>query len=151
MKRRSILLILLSLILTSCLHSAGYLEYVKHRDYVLSSEVYPEPVKAKLKSYPTSGRAGAWWRIGIHDPDALARRVRYVREHPEAAERTLLDVMEGLARIGMSKEEALASWGEPERINRDIHAWGTSEQWVYGSGSYLYFDDGHLSHIQTSR
>ncbi|MCP5231744.1 MAG: hypothetical protein H6948_06550 [Zoogloeaceae bacterium] len=52
--------------------------------------------------------------------------------------------------IGMSQEEVLqSSWGRPERSNRSIYSFGTREQWVYGGGNYLYFEDGMLTSIQT--
>ncbi len=51
--------------------------------------------------------------------------------------------------IGMTREEAIASsWGKPEHINTTIRASGRHEQWVYGSGNYLYFEDGKLTSIQ---
>ena len=51
-------------------------------------------------------------------------------------------------RIGMSKQECKLSWGEPVDINISLGKWGKHEQWVYGSNSYLYFDNGILSSIQ---
>lgn len=51
--------------------------------------------------------------------------------------------------IGMSKEDVIASsWGHPESVNKTSTAYGTNEQWVYSSGSYLYFDDGKLTAVQ---
>jgi hypothetical protein len=50
-------------------------------------------------------------------------------------------------RIGMNKEQAKLSWGEPEKINRTIMKTRISEQWIY-SESYLYFDNGILTSIQ---
>lgn len=56
--------------------------------------------------------------------------------------------MEGV-NIGMTKEDVLASsWGKPNEINRTINQYGTREQWCYGNGNYLYFDDGILTSIQ---
>lgn len=56
---------------------------------------------------------------------------------------------QGSVYIGMSRDEAIyCGWGEPERVNRTIRASGTSEQWVYGVGTYLYFDNGRLTAIQ---
>jgi hypothetical protein len=53
------------------------------------------------------------------------------------------------ASIGMSKDEAIASsWGRPESVNRTTNAYGTREQWVYGGGNYLYFENGVLTSIQ---
>ncbi len=51
-------------------------------------------------------------------------------------------------RIGMTKEMCEDSWGKPESINRTTNTYGTSEQWVYDGGNYLYFDNGKLSSIQ---
>lgn len=51
-------------------------------------------------------------------------------------------------RIGMTKEMCEDSWGKPESINRTTNTYGTSEQWVYGGGNYLYFDNGKLTSIQ---
>lgn len=51
--------------------------------------------------------------------------------------------------IGMSAERVLlSSWGKPEKINRTTNKFGESEQWVYGSGNYLYFRNGVLDSIQ---
>ncbi|WP_291990629.1 hypothetical protein [Candidatus Accumulibacter sp. ACC007] len=51
--------------------------------------------------------------------------------------------------LGMSEEDAIASsWGKPRHINRTQTSYGTSEQWVYGNGNYLYFTDGKLTRIQ---
>lgn len=51
--------------------------------------------------------------------------------------------------LGMSPEDVIASsWGKPSRVNRTLNAFGTSEQWVYGLRSYLYFENGVLTSIQ---
>lgn len=51
--------------------------------------------------------------------------------------------------IGMTKEDVLASsWGKPIRINTTTNKWGVSEQWVYGGGNYLYFQNGILESIR---
>ena len=51
-------------------------------------------------------------------------------------------------RIGYTKDQCRFAWGAPERINRTTNRYGVSEQWCYGSGNYLYFDDGILTTIQ---
>lgn len=51
--------------------------------------------------------------------------------------------------IGMTKKEAENStWGKPKKINTTVTSYSTHEQWVYGNGRYLYFDDGILTSIQ---
>jgi hypothetical protein len=54
---------------------------------------------------------------------------------------------------GMTTEQAQAAWGKPYKINSTNYGNHTREQWVmheYGS-SYLYFEDGILTTIQTSK
>jgi hypothetical protein len=55
----------------------------------------------------------------------------------------------GGVRIGMSMKQVRASnWGVPESVNRTTTGNGVDEQWVYGTGSYLYFRNGKLTAIQ---
>jgi hypothetical protein len=53
-------------------------------------------------------------------------------------------------RIGMTPDDVIhrSSWGKPRSINRTTNRYGVSEQWVYGYGDYLYFENGKLSTIQ---
>lgn len=53
-------------------------------------------------------------------------------------------------RIGMTPEMVRMAWGNPRSVNETINAMGKHEQWVYRS-SYVYFDDGVVTSIQTSR
>jgi hypothetical protein len=58
---------------------------------------------------------------------------------------------EGGVSIGMSEAKVLAScWGKPRKKNITEGVGGRHEQWVYGN-NYLYFEDGILTSIQTSR
>jgi len=52
-------------------------------------------------------------------------------------------------QIGMSEDEVLAScWGKP-KARRTIGVEGLMrDQWVYGDGRYLYFDNGRLFAIE---
>lgn len=54
------------------------------------------------------------------------------------------------ARIGMTMNQVLnkTSWGEPQSVNRTTTRYGVREQWVYGNGNYLYFENGKLTAIQ---
>lgn len=54
--------------------------------------------------------------------------------------------------VGMPMCAAIASWGQPQRINSTQSTSGRREQWVYDIGNYLYFgDDQTVTSIQTSR
>lgn len=55
---------------------------------------------------------------------------------------------DGIVRIGFTKQMCVDSWGEPQSINRTTSKYGVNEQWIYGIGNYLYFDDGILTTIQ---
>ena len=57
-------------------------------------------------------------------------------------------IADGKVILGMNKEMCTAAWGSPIDINRTIVRGLTSEQWVYGWGTYLYFDNGVLRAIQ---
>ncbi|RTE06771.1 hypothetical protein [Paenibacillus whitsoniae] len=55
--------------------------------------------------------------------------------------------------VGMSRSEAVLSWGKPDDMNKWTSGLGTTEQWVYRSGSlfnaqYIYFTNGVLTSIQ---
>ena len=51
--------------------------------------------------------------------------------------------------VGMTPEDVIASsWGKAESINRTTYANSVREQWVYGIGNYLYFENGKLTAIQ---
>jgi hypothetical protein len=43
---------------------------------------------------------------------------------------------------------ATTGWGYPRDINKTTTASGVREQWVYGDGKYLYFENGILTAIQ---
>jgi hypothetical protein len=52
-------------------------------------------------------------------------------------------------RIGMSEEEVLAScWGKPRSRRRTGVEGLMRDQWSYGDGRYLYFDNGRLLAIE---
>lgn len=57
-------------------------------------------------------------------------------------------IADGKVLLGMNKEMCIAAWGNPINRNRTMISGLTSEQWVYGWGSYLYFDNGKLTAIQ---
>lgn len=56
-------------------------------------------------------------------------------------------IFEKKVRVGITKNVAIASWGEPSEIHKTILKGYVSEQWVY-DGSYLYFTNGILTGIQ---
>ena len=53
-------------------------------------------------------------------------------------------------KIGMTSKQVIndTKWGKPDEINRTTTQYQVSEQWVYGNGNYLYFENGVLTTIQ---
>ena len=45
---------------------------------------------------------------------------------------------------GMTDEMVMESWGEPDRVDQNIEAWGTFTQWYYGDVTF-FFKDGKLT------
>lgn len=56
-------------------------------------------------------------------------------------------IVEGRVKLGFTKKMCEESWGIPSKINKSTGSWGVQEQWVYGSGCYLYFENGKLTSI----
>lgn len=57
-------------------------------------------------------------------------------------------IIEKKVKIGMSSTMCLESWGEPISKNKTILNGIETEQWIYKTNSYLYFDNGILTAIQ---
>lgn len=57
-------------------------------------------------------------------------------------------IIEKKVKIGMSNTICLESWGEPDSKNKTILNGTQTEQWVYNTKSYLYFENGILTAIQ---
>lgn len=83
---------------------------------------------------------------------AQARREAFVAAHTDLNEETRKAILAGKVFVGMTEEQALASWGAPSKKNRTILASGVREQWVYSYGyqslGYLYVENGKLAAIQ---
>lgn len=87
-------------------------------------------------------------RIRTQKERAEARRKRIEKMNlPENIENA---VAEHKIMLGMTKEQVIMAWGEPDDINKTVTTKGTREQWVYGDWShskpkFLYFDNGILT------
>jgi hypothetical protein len=53
-------------------------------------------------------------------------------------------ILEGKIWIGMTEQMLLESWGKPEDINSTVTRYGTSKQFVYGLGRYVYVENGKV-------
>lgn len=70
-----------------------------------------------------------------------------VNKNPSWSQEIKNKILDGKISIGMTKEQAIVSWGNPKDINRTVVGSGVHEQWVYGS-QFLYFDNGILTSFQ---
>lgn len=54
-------------------------------------------------------------------------------------------------KVGMTKSEVeRCAWGYPDKKNISTYSWGTSEQWVYRSRGYVYFENGVVTSVSTT-
>ncbi len=93
-------------------------------------------------------KAGDMYYYALYSRSTL-RRVEYCFKNRASlnSEKTSL-ILDGIIRIGMNKEEVVASWGQPKDINRTVTSLSGHEQWVYDDNDYLYFEDGILTSWQ---
>jgi len=55
----------------------------------------------------------------------------------------------GTVAIGMLAQDVRdCGWGNPSGVNRTTTAAGTTEQWVFRGGNYLYLENGKVTVIQ---
>ena len=81
------------------------------------------------------------------DPKARRETIREAIEaHPDWSDQTLADVVCGVVRLGMTKDQVRAARGGPDRVRRTGTSDGLTELWVYDDwlDTYLYFHDGVL-------
>lgn len=84
-------------------------------------------------------------RIAQLDREEREYKSSLIKKYGQANARLILN---GEVRIGFSKAMCNEAWGEPDYINRTTSAYRNWEQWVYGIGSYLYFEGDKLVVIQ---
>jgi hypothetical protein len=79
------------------------------------------------------------------------RRRNFIQENADISEVFKEYILEGTVSIGMTTEMVIASWGEPDDINRTVTVGSVSEQWIYGeipNAIFIYFTDGVMTAFQ---
>jgi len=110
----------------------------------------------KVKTWDDDKIHGTLASVFNSHPDSVFQqgkailRQEMVNRHPEWRDDIKNNILEGSLSIGMTREQALASWGSPYDINRTVTGNSVNEQWVYGTygSAYLYFDNDKLTTIQ---
>ncbi len=81
---------------------------------------------------------------------AQDRRTQYVQSHNTLPQWKVEHITQGLINVGMTKEEVIASWGNPRIYEGSIsHYNNGSDEFIYYNGQYpyeymLHFIDGKL-------
>ncbi len=88
-----------------------------------------------------------------HDAEV---RAQTKRDNEEAAQRAMeyrfnQAISKRQVLVGMTFEQVKLAWGKPERINTSGGRGIDHEQWVYGMGTYLYFENGKLTSWQNTK
>ena len=118
-----------------------------------------EPIRLILKSESgdegyldvnISGTNGSKMLVGFGHIDKHLSRVDPKKAYPWP--KPIWDtIQDEKVALGMTKEQVKMSWGEPKSIAQTVTAAGKSEQWVFGSGAYVYFTGGVVSGIQNEK
>lgn len=81
------------------------------------------------------------------DVRALLRRLKYIVDNRTLPTKVKVKILKGIIWIGMTREQAEASWGYLEVLNRSVGSWGTHEQCKWAE-FYIYFEEGILTSWQ---
>ena len=54
-------------------------------------------------------------------------------------------ISQGLLQIGFSTIELICAWGQPQYVNKTVTKYSVTEQFVYGSGTYVYLENGKVN------
>ena len=94
--------------------------------------------------------------LEINQPGFKEKQEQYSKEQDAYVNRVLEEraalAKKPSARIGMTAKQVRnnTNWGKPDKVNETLDSRGSFQQWVYGD-EYLYFKNGKLVSIQTSR
>lgn len=122
----------------------------------ISAQAFEQNYKPPKVTYEWKDPATGARKSSDKPPADAVYRVIF-EETPKPANRDRHYVMSSErlpVRVGMTADNALEAWGQPDTINRTIFSSGTREQWVYGlhgapgTQEYIYLDNGIVTAIQ---
>jgi hypothetical protein len=86
------------------------------------------------------------------------QKIQQAKQRSAAAEERAGQITEAIKNkqliVGMTYDNAIASWGNPGRRNVSGGAGGDREQWIYGdigAATYVYFQGGRLTSWQQNQ
>lgn len=115
----------------------------------------PSPVPAEAdKDYKAKEAAAA-----AANKEADAKEAAFLKtaagkiwqKHKEWGRETCETIAKRQTIVGMTAEQVRLAWGKPDHVNSTITGNHRSEQWVYGSNQYVYFEDGIMTSLQQSK
>lgn len=133
----------------------GKIYYSKYKQDNLAvlSKVHLREIQVNALGYFTATFSDGENEVTEHFTDTkdleTCLKEKYFISLPKWGNKVLTAIRNNKVLIGMTKEQIVASWGNPEDINRTVGRWVTHEQWVYGEGGpYLYIENGKLASFQ---
>jgi hypothetical protein len=91
-------------------------------------------------------------RIESENLVELSGKAKQIKtDHPSWTNVQCNDIADKRVWVGMTADQAISSWGKPQKRNKTVVQSGTHEQWVYPSDQYLYFENGTLTSLQQSQ
>ncbi|MFK8302692.1 hypothetical protein ACI75Y_07245 [Capnocytophaga stomatis] len=135
--------------LDTFLFKSDYMDLEEYKNFYDAYSVYKEgrineeKLKQKAREEEYKKQEEDWRR-----KKEKLRAEKYARLKEKYGKAIADDMINGNVRIGWSKQMCMDSWGKPKSINKTTTQYSVTEQWVYGSGNYLYFDNGKLTAIQ---
>jgi len=119
------------------------------RVVVLGYDSISDHYKVKYQSYIGWGAAFQFKASSAeYDKRIQENKMRVNELNKKYGSEIAQKVLDEKIWIGMTTDMAIESWGKPSETNRDVGSWGVHEQWVYGDGVYLYFENGKLTSWQ---
>ncbi|MDO5104473.1 hypothetical protein [Capnocytophaga sp.] len=130
------------LMLDTFLFKSDYMDLEEYKNFYDAYSAYKE-ARIKEGKLNQKAREEEWEKE--REREKAEKHARLKKKYGDSVAK---DMANGYVRIGWSKQMCIDSWGKPESINKTTTQYSVSEQWVYGNGNYLYFENGKLTAIQ---
>jgi hypothetical protein len=141
MKKKLIFIFLISSLLISCTNIRKATEKLTLTNVQNETEVNPQPIpkfETITEHIKPSYRKVSWDEV---------RRKEYLRESTHLDPKMRDIILRGDIRVGMYKEDVLASIGGTDNKIKKITDFGIKEEWIYDD-KILYFENGILKDIK---
>lgn len=77
------------------------------------------------------------------------RRASYIQAHPELGPKTKEAIQKGKVLVGMTADQAQASWGVPDRKHTTVGSNKNKERWSYFGRVFLSFEGERLVRMES--